>query len=158
MVQATVMEIERNTNTIHNNAVSINSTIHISKKGMIMARSFFVFTIALFVASSLCFAQNITGKWKGQMESPNGAMELTFNLTAAGDSLTGTVASQMGEMPISNGKVHGSVFSFDVDANGMTVSHQCVIANDTVTLKVAGFQGGDDMKMILTRVQGVKKD
>jgi len=121
-----------------------------------MVRSLVVIAIALLVFSSLSLAQDITGKWKGSMESPNGSMELTFTFKAAGDSLTGSVASQMGEMPISNGKIHGNAFSFDVDANGMTITHQCTIANDTVTLKVAGFQGGEDMKMLLSRVKESK--
>ncbi|HLP16914.1 MAG TPA: hypothetical protein VK470_11680, partial [Bacteroidota bacterium] len=48
-------------------------------------------------------AQDINGKWKGQMETPNGAMEMTFNFKVAADSLSGSVESPMGELPISNG-------------------------------------------------------
>ena len=52
-------------------------------------------------------------------------MDLVFNFKAIGDSLAGTVESPMGEMPITNGKIDGKTFSFDVNAGEMTISHQC---------------------------------
>ena len=60
-----------------------------------MVRSFCLFVVAFF-AVSIGFAQNINGKWKGQMQSPNGPMDLVFDFKANGDSLSGTVQSPMG--------------------------------------------------------------
>ena len=80
--------------------------------------SFFA-VIALFLVSGC--AHDFSGIWKGQLETPNGNMELTYNFKTVGDSLTGTVGSPMGEIPISNGKIEGKMFSFDVDVNGMTI-------------------------------------
>ena len=52
------------------------------------------------------------------MDTPNGPMELTFEFKAEGETLTGTVTSAMGSLPISNGKVAGDLLTFDVDARG----------------------------------------
>ncbi len=96
-------------------------------------------------------AQTIDGKWKGEMQSPNGPFELTFNFKVAGDSLTGAVIGQMGDMPISNGKVNGKEFSFDVSMGDMTIVHQCTFMSDSISMKVKGFQG-EPTELILKRV------
>ncbi len=96
-------------------------------------------------------AQSIDGKWKGEMQSPNGPFELTFNFKVAGDSLTGAVIGQMGDMPISNGKVNGKEFSFDVSMGDMTIVHQCTFMSDSISMKVKGFQG-EPTEWILKRV------
>ncbi len=97
-------------------------------------------------------AVNIDGRWQGEMGSPDmGTMVLIFNFKVDGEDLIGTVESDMGEMVISNGKVNGAEFSFDVDAGGMVISHQCTYADDTITMTVPGF--GDNSEVILERVQ-----
>ncbi len=118
---------------------------------------FFYFCIAIFLAVGIGHAQGIDGKWRGEMESPNGPFELTFNFKVSGDSLTGTVASQMGEIPISNGKVNDKTFSFDVNINDMTISHQCTFMSDSISMKVKGFQG-EPTEMILKRAPNSEDD
>jgi carbon monoxide dehydrogenase subunit G len=44
------------------------------------------------VAAS-AFAADVTGKWVGSVETPNGPLELTYEFKAEGDALNGTVAS-----------------------------------------------------------------
>jgi hypothetical protein len=112
---------------------------------------FLYFCAVIFLAMSIGHAQDINGKWKGEMQSPNGPMDLIFNFKVGGDSLTGTVATQMGEMPIINGKVNGKTFSFDVSFNEMTINHQCTFMSDSISMKVPGMQG-DTMQIILKRV------
>ncbi len=107
-------------------------------KGVTMSRICY-FGIVIFLAISIGQAQDINGKWKGEMQSPNGPLELTFNFKVNGDSLTGAVASPMGEIPISNGKVKGKMFSFDVNINEMTINHQCAIMSDSISMKVTGM-------------------
>ena len=112
----------------------------------------FYFCLVIFLAVGIANAQSINGKWKGEMQSPNGSMDLTFNFHVAGDSLTGSVDSQMGETPISNGKYNDSTFTFDVSFNDMTIHHECTVTSDsTISLKVAGMQG-EPMEIILKRV------
>ena len=115
--------------------------------------SFFA-VIALFLVSGC--AHDFSGIWKGQLETPNGNMELTYNFKTVGDSLTGTVGSPMGEIPISNGKIEGKMFSFDVDVNGMTITNKCTVMGDSISLKVPGMMGGPDMEMTLKRAPDSK--
>ncbi len=115
-----------------------------------MSRLLSICVLAL-LAVTISHAQGINGKWKGEMQSPNGPFELTFSFKVAGDTLTGAVLGQMGEMPISNGKVNGKEFSFDVSMGEMTISHQCTFMSDSISMKVQGFQG-EPMEIILKRV------
>ncbi|QHT68286.1 TonB-dependent receptor [Rhodocytophaga rosea] len=62
----------------------------------------------------------LSGKWAGKM----GMFDATFNLKAAGDQLTGTMSTQMGETPITNGKITGNTFSFTVSVNGNEIPFQ----------------------------------
>jgi hypothetical protein len=119
-------------------------------EGITMSR-FFYFCAATFLVVSICHAQGIDGKWKGEMQGPNGSMDLTFNFHVTGDSLTGSVESQMGEIPISHGVVDGKAFSFDVSFNDMTINHQCTFMSDSISMRVPGMQG-DTMQIMLKRV------
>lgn len=113
---------------------------------------FFYFCLVIFLVMTIgCNEKDINGKWKGEMQTPNGPFELTFNFIASGDSLTGTVSSPMGgEIPISNGKIDGKTFSFDVNFNGMTISHQCTFMSDSISMKAEGMQ--EPMEIMLKRV------
>jgi hypothetical protein len=122
-----------------------------------MAR-FFYFCLAIFLAMSITHAQSINGQWKGEMQSPNGPFDLTFNFKVSGDSLTGSVTSQMGEIPISNGKFNDTTFSFDVDVNEMTIHHKCIVKSDsTISMTVEGMQG-EPSEIILKRVPESKDE
>ena len=116
-----------------------------------MVRSLCFIVVALLTLN-IGFAQGINGKWKGQMQTPNGPMDLVFNFKAIGDSLAGTVEGPMGEMPVVNGKIDGKTFSFDVKAGDMTISHQCTAMGDSISMKIPGMPGGDAMELMLKRV------
>ena len=54
-----------------------------------------------------------TGKYTAEVAGRGGnTMTQTFNLKAEGDTLTGTVTTPRGEMPIADGKVSGDTLSF----------------------------------------------
>jgi hypothetical protein len=125
--------------------------VHNLRKGKTMVRSLCFIVVAL-VAVNIGFAQGINGKWKGQMQTPNGPMDLVFNFKAIGDSLAGTVEGPMGEMPVVNGKITGKTFSFDVNAGEMTISHQCTAMGDSISMKIPGMPGGEAMELMLKRV------
>jgi hypothetical protein len=119
-------------------------------KGAVMSR-FFYFCLVIFLVMNIgCNEKEINGKWKGEMQTPNGPFELTYDFNVIGDSLAGTVTSPMGQLPISNGKVDGKTFSFDVNVNGMTFSQQCAYMTDSISMKVQGMQG--PMEIMLKRV------
>ena len=80
--------------------------------------------LALIAAFALtASAADVAGTWKASLETPNGTFESTFTFKTEGAKLTGTVASQMGESAISEGKIEGDKVSFAItpDFNGQTV-------------------------------------
>ncbi len=92
----------------------------------------------------------INGVWSGKVSSPQGDMELTFTFKVDGDKLTGKNSSAMGEIDLTNGVVNGNDFSFDVDMNGMTISHKCkYLPDDTIEVKANVMD--QEMVMKLTR-------
>jgi hypothetical protein len=118
-------------------------------KGISMKRLFWL-CMTMCVAIGICFAQDINGKWKTQMETQGGPMEMMFTFKTSGDTLTGAIEGPMGEMPISNGKKHGPAFSFDVSFNEWTISHDCIAMGDSILMKAPGMQG-DTMNLVLKR-------
>jgi hypothetical protein len=98
---------------------------------------------ALLIAASALAADVVTGTWKGNAPGPDGqGMEITFTLKAEGATVTGTVVTPMGEIPISNGKVEGNALSFDADAGGMKIAHKCKVDGDTMTVDVTFGESG----------------
>jgi len=75
----------------------------------------FAFPFALFVAIA---AASLTGTWKGTVMIQDNPVELTYKLKAEGNTLTGTVNSQFGEIPLIDGKISGDDFSYKIDING----------------------------------------
>ena len=113
----------------------------------------FMTVLLLLVCSIISNGQKIDGKWKGTMKGPNGDFELTYIFKTNADSLNGTVESEMGSIPIENGKVNGNEFTFDVNVNGQIFKNTCAINGDTVTLKVPGME----QAMVLSRVNEKSK-
>ncbi|SPE26785.1 conserved exported hypothetical protein [Candidatus Sulfopaludibacter sp. SbA6] len=63
--------------------------------------------------ASLLLCADVTGKWKGSFDAGGATREITFDLKASGDAVTGTI----GGMPeqtseIKDGKVQGDSVSF----------------------------------------------
>ena len=64
-------------------------------------------------------AADLSGKWKGDMKTPNGDMlEINFNFQVSGEKLTGTVANSYGEEQITEGTVKEDTISFVIMAGG----------------------------------------
>lgn len=106
----------------------------------------------LFIATS-AIAAGIEGSWTAEMKGPDGGegMTITFAFKMEGDKLTGAVQTPNGDMPISNTKIDGKSFSFDVSFNDMSIKHECILKDDdTISMKVVGSPMGDS-EMILKR-------
>jgi hypothetical protein len=98
----------------------------------------FLVLLTLFAISAS--ATDVAGTWKASIETPNGTMENTFVFKLDAGKLTGTVTGQMGEAPISEGKLDGDNISFAVvrDFNGQQFK-----------ITYSGKVNGNEMKLTL---------
>ena len=95
-------------------------------------------------ATAFAFAPDMTGTWTGELKGPDGGggFQLSFVLKQEGDKLTGSVEGPQGEpIAISNGKVDGDKFSFDVSFNGMTISHSGTFSGDEAKMTTKSSSG-----------------
>lgn len=91
----------------------------------------YLLTALLLFGFMVTNAQNaIDGNWKGSRETPNGTMELNYTLKVQGDTLTGTIKSQFGEVPLENGKVDGKKFSYSISFNGNSIDFTGELVSD----------------------------
>jgi opacity protein-like surface antigen len=75
----------------------------------------FVRVLALSAVLAVsAFAADVTGKWVGKMETPNGSRDVIFNLKQDGEKLTGSTTGRGGDTPISDGSVKGDDVAFTV--------------------------------------------
>jgi hypothetical protein len=77
-------------------------------------RSALLWALALVALCAVtAAAADVSGKWVAQIPGRMGdPMEVTFNLKAAGDKVTGTVSTQFGDQDISEGKLSGDDIAF----------------------------------------------
>ncbi len=102
-----------------------------------------VFALALAVSAQ---AADVAGKWKASAPSPDGStMDLVFTFKVDGDKLTGSVASAMGDMPISEGTVKDDAITFTVEMDDFKIVHKGTVSGDTMALKVLMGEQGFDM-------------
>lgn len=121
-----------------------------------MKRKIFT-TIALVCFAIVCFAfvADLNGKWTGSLHAPDGNdYPLSYTFKVDGDKLTGTGDSPQGSVAITDGKVNGTDFSFNIDVNGVTVKNTGKLyeAADSCALDM-DYQG---MKMHATLKRGDK--
>lgn len=65
--------------------------------------------------------------------------------------LSGVVRTPVGDTEITNAKVNGNNFSFDVSFNDMTIKHDYTLQeDDTISMKATGTPMGD-AAIVLTR-------
>ena len=106
--------------------------------------------VCSFVFAFAAFA-DLTGKWKGVLKF--GEMEIPLNYTfkVDGEKLTGSIGSEQGENPISDGKIKGTDFSFSLDFGGEKIPHTGKYYGDS-TIVFSEFQGQKN-RVKLTRAQ-----
>lgn len=117
-----------------------------------MTLSIRVLALSAALAAGM-FAADVTGKWVGKMETPNGARDMTFNLKQDGDKLTGTVPGRNGESPVSEGTVKGDDVAFTVvrSVNGQErkTAYTGKVAGGELKLKFQ--QQGQDRELTLKK-------
>lgn len=111
----------------------------------------FISFILLMALSIAVNAQKLDGKWNGKMSTPNGDFELTFTFKVDAESFSGDVTSQMGTLPIENGKVNGNEFTFDVNVNGQVINHTGKLDGDIVKLSIPMMDHPMELKRVVEK-------
>ena len=111
--------------------------------------------MALFTMNAV--AADISGKWKGTAEGPNGTIERTFTFKVDGSKLTGETESQMmGKSIITDGKIDGDDITFVItgnfQGNEMKLNYKGTVAGDTIKLSVDFGGGGQTAEYTLKRI------
>ena len=82
--------------------------------------------------------ENLGGKWTGQLKTEQGDQyPLLYNFKIEGDQLTGTAKTPKGDMPINDGKITGSNFTFNVVVGGMEIDHSGRFYGDSVGVDIS---------------------
>jgi hypothetical protein len=112
----------------------------------------YVSSIMLLLCSTLVMASKIDGKWKATIESDAmGTMEFTLEYKVDGESLSGTLISDFGDLPITGGKVNGNEFEYKIDVMDSIIEHKGKLINDNeITIKSIGGQG--ESEFTITRI------
>ena len=103
-----------------------------------MKRKLFVTAVLLccFFVGSATIA-NLNGKWNGLLKTDQGDQyPLLYKFRIDGDHLTGTAKTPKGDMPINDGKITGSSFTFNVVVAGMEVDHSGKFYGDSVGVDI----------------------
>lgn len=114
-------------------------------------------TIALVCGAfliCLAVAADLTGKWSGAIKTPNGDFPVNYTFKVDGETLTGAATSAQGAIPITEGKISGNNFTFNLDFNGTTLKNVGKFYGDSITIDVE-FQG-TNMHGMLKRVEEKK--
>ena len=104
--------------------------------------------ICLFAFAAVA---DLTGTWKGMVDFNGTALDLTYKLKAEGDKLTGSITSSYGELPISDGKISGSDFSYKIDIGSGPQESKGKYYTDSIVI-TSNF-GGTEVKNTFKRVK-----
>jgi hypothetical protein len=109
--------------------------------------------LTLLLAISLVppiIAADVSGTWKGTMDTPMGAMENTIILKVDGSNLTGTVKTDLFESKIENAKIDGNNISFEITLDFGKLLYAGALQADQLKLAVTG-PDGDKISLICKR-------
>lgn len=102
-------------------------------------------TIALVCGAFLiCLAvvADLTGKWAGALKTPNGDIPIKYTFKVEGEALTGTADGPQGAIPITDGKISGNNFVFNIAVNNMVLKNVGKFYGDSITIDI-DFQGAN---------------
>ncbi len=94
-------------------------------------------------------AADLTGAWKGSMETQMGATEVTITIQP-GAALAGKVKAGEYEARIENAKLEGSKIYFEMSIEPGKVTYEGTVTGDEMKLNVTGTQG-DKYSLICKR-------
>ena len=107
------------------------------------------------VAVCLAIAADLNGKWGGVFKTPQGDLAVQYTFKVDGDKLSGSVDSDQGSLPISDGKISGNDFTFSLDFNGTAIKNTGKYYGDSVVIDAD--VNGTGLHGVLKRVADEKK-
>lgn len=118
-----------------------------------MKKLFFLLSL-LICSYFICLAanMNMNGVWYGTLNVDDTQYPLQYNFKVEGDKLTGTAKGPNGDLPITDGEIHGNNFSFAVTLQKMYLVHSGKIYPDSISLNI---ESGDN-KAHATLLRGNK--
>lgn len=122
-------------------------------RGVLMLASMMMVTVAVGVV----LAADINGKWKGELEGPDGSkITNIFTFKVDGEKVTGSVHSSRSntEAPIEDGTLKGDDLAFtltrSLEGQQMKLRYKGKVKADEIAMTVAGDVGGQSFEMQLT--------
>jgi hypothetical protein len=122
-----------------------------NRTGTFTATRLFIAMMALAAGAALAAEPvNLSGTWTTKFESQVGEQSYTYTFKVEGGKLTGTAKSNLGEGPITDGKVDKNTVTFVEHLNyqGMmldiTYQGQIVSADEIKFKRDVGGQGGEE--------------
>lgn len=114
------------------------------------------FACALAMTAT-AFAADVTGKWKGEFQSPDGqTLTNEFTFEAKGEALTGTIVSSRSPqpVPIEDATLKGDDIAFSVtrtfEGNTIKLRYAGTVKGDEIPLKVTIDAGGQTFDFEMT--------
>jgi len=104
--------------------------------------------VFLFVLA--CLAADLTGTYKGSVTFQDNKIDLTYKIKAEGEKLTGSITSEYGELPLLDGKVAGTDFSYKIDIGNGPMEAKGVFMGDSIV--ITSNLGGGEVKSTFKRV------
>jgi len=104
----------------------------------------------LFVLVASASAQRWDGRWSGEMQTPEGAVEILFEFQTIGRTLTGAAATPAGVVPLTDGVVDGQSISFTLTIEKFSIPHSGYYSRGQIILNTE-FEG-ETGQIILSRV------
>lgn len=123
-----------------------------------MRKKIFTTTLLALTCALICFAAvaDLSGKWGGAFKTPQGDFPVKYTFKVDGTSLTGTADSDQGSLPITDGKIDGANFTFNLDLNGNILKNVGKFYGDSVTIDI-DFSG-NNLHANLKRIEDKAED
>jgi hypothetical protein len=103
--------------------------------------------LALLTFTFAAAAASVDGKWTAEVQGRNGAQTQTYTFKADGDKVTGSLTTQRGDTPITDGKLSGDTLTFSVTMPGRGGGPEQKVA-------YTGKVNGDSMELTFDRGRG----
>ena len=105
---------------------------------------------ALLLATASAFAADVDGKWSGSFTTPQGEMQISFDLKADGEKLNGKMQiTGLNPTDIKDGKVTGDKVNFAAEiefgANIIPITFTGVMTGEELKLSVNAMGNASEM-------------